>query len=1138
MKNFTNEQERAIKSEAKETILSASAGSGKTTTMIAKIMKLLENQSNDLTDFLVITFTNASAFDFREKIIKKIQQIEDKERVKNLMLQMETADIGTLDSFLVNLVRRYFYIANTDPAFKILDDTDAVVIKKAAANQTIDYFLKNDEETLTSLLDIFDTHSYDLIVNEAEKLRNYKNTRVNLQYFNPATNDNLKESGKLFLLGYVDDFVNKEKAKIKKLKIEAEKIHFNLLIKDLTEWEDALNTLCLSDINKVYVQLNAFEIIRGKTQISSKKKNFIENDLARQFKEFKDGIKKDIAAISIMLGGVTYQDSIDRMRTADYAVNCLLRFTKIYEAQYDERKKELSTLDFNDVNKKALEVLKNKKAEEEIANKFKYVFVDEAQDINEIQWEIISLLSKKAKIFEVGDVKQSIYMFRNAEPEIFARKFDEKEDGKDVLKIKLNNNYRSAPEILDFINGIFEKVMTKEDALIDYEKEAKSLPGENWVSQGEIETVLLHNDNDDSGKRQAEYIAEQIAALYKKPIYDEQKKKYVHLQFKDFAVLSRNMKEDAITVINTLKKANIPVTVINFNNAYNMLYETRCVLSYLKAIINPYDDISFAGLMLSPFGDFDENDLSEIKSEFNREEKNGYVKIPLKKATENYSIKGQNLILKEKCRSFLYDFEEKSFASQYLKVSQLIDKMIKDKKATQNFLKLSNGAEKLENLRKFANSLCGTNADNSLKEFIEAEVKGSGNEGITLADTVKISTIHASKGLEYKVVFLIGITNKFNTRDFSDVFIYGKPFGVAVDAFDFEKQIKQKTFYKEYLKFLKNKLLKQEELRLFYVALTRAKNKLILTGEYKNIESLESKLQTPFEFIESKSYLDFMIPFLVKNGNMQNVLNEIKEKKERDSKKLKIYQSKQEDKNLLSEIEIDMSKINYDDNFFEYESVSNAAAEKAMEKIFNFTYPYKTDVPLKSSVSKINGKAMPVYIEDEKTDDFSYNVINKKHTLSQEGTIYHKIMEKWDFVGSLSDLSYVLTEEEREYAKNLPLEKISRLPIIDIARRSKTIKEQPFMLYVPANKVYDTESIDKILVQGVIDLIIDSDEGLYIIDYKFSKKNDEDLVKSYIEQLDLYAYAAKNALNKKVVGCYLINLSTGKEIKAKCEKQY
>ncbi len=1113
MSSFTPEQLAAVNAEKKEVMLSASAGSGKTTTMIARISAILKKGA-DLRDFIVITFTNASAFDFREKLIGEILKIEDGERVSELLTQLETADIGTLDSFCVNIVRSYFYIAGVDPAFSVMDENDSSALKSAAAEETVEYFLKNNGEVLDRLLEVFNAHSYDALIGEANALSSYKSSRPGMKFSNPAKDAAVKELYKKSLEDAVKSIAYSAVKKIESLKIKAAEAGFLLLSDDLNILEETFDTLRSAKFDKLFEILSDFHIDAGRTR-AGKNRTEEENALAAEFKELKGDLKNYAVKMSQLFGGATPEEAELRMEAADTPVKDMVDFTLAYEKSYLEKKKKAGSLDFADISAKALEILQNSRVREEISSKYKYVFVDEAQDINEMQWRIITSVSEKASLFEVGDVKQSIYMFRNAEPEIFSEKFDSLKQKEDSLQINLNKNYRSAPEILHFVNSVFEKVMTKEDALIDYSSEARLIPGGEWDARGEVSAFLIKaRENSPKGRAEGAFIAQSIASLYGKKVYDFKTKSFERIRYKDIAVLTRNFGDSAKEIVKTLKESGIPATVVKSAAAYEGTYEVRCVKSYLGAIADPYDDIAFAGAMLSPFGGFSENELAEIR-------RNG-KKGSLKKDAEYYAACGKNEKLKCKCGEFFTEFERRAFDSGCMKISEIIGSMAGDKKTVKRFLEFENGAERLANLKRFANTVAGSAADGDLGVFLATEFSDNGGDGVTYADTVKVCTVHASKGLEYKAVFLAGITGRFNTRDLKNAFVYGKLYGAAGDAYDFENRIKLRTSYKEVAKADTLRKLLQEELRLLYVALTRAKNILVLSGEVKNSRTVIKKLYSPFDFSECSSFLDFLLPCFKEDAEvaeiMETGLMTAAEEALTAAGSGYVF-------GILEERDDDKREIPEDENEF----FSDAETERAISEVINFSYPFKTDVPFKSSVSKINGQTSAVIPEpEEKPERFRKKI---RGSAMDRGTVFHKIMEKWDFSLPPEVFFSSLGADEKTLAGEDVLKRIAGLNIIKLAASNKTLKEQPFMLYTEADKIYGTPSTDKVLVQGVIDLLIETEQGLVVADYKFSAEEDDVLKERYKKQLALYAAAAENALHKKVTGQYIVNLLQGREIK-------
>ena len=824
-----------------------------------------------------------------------------------------------------------------------------------------------------------------------------------------------------------------------------------------------------------------------------------------------------------------------------------------FAEEYKKSKRDKNIIDFNDIEHLALQILVQKNEEgkyeptevaKEYQEKFVEIAIDEYQDSNEIQEELLKQVSRGNNIFMVGDVKQSIYKFRQARPELFLEKYNTYEDN----KIQLFANFRSRKNVLDLTNVIFESIMSKDFGSIEYNENEFLNVGQEYaeteskkLGKAELHIIDASEENEEieqeevleNAEIEAKFVAKKIKELMNENYYVFDKKQgYRKLQFKDIVILLRKTANVAPVYEKELTELEYPVFSDIGTNYFESI-EIQTIICLLKLINNPDNDIALVTVMRSPIGEFTDNELIEIRM-VNRNE-SFYNAVLSSQADE---------ALGKKVNHFLNLLEELRTKQEYLKLDELIW-YIYEKTGYYNYVSLmANGNIKTANLRMLFEK-AKDYEQGSFKglynfiNFIDKVTKANSDMGAPKLigeneDVIRIMSIHKSKGLEFPVVFLCGTGNGFNMLDLNDSILIHPEIGFGPKYINYERKIEYSTLAKEAIKYQIRKELKEEEMRLLYVALTRSREKLIITGIDKNlkksIQDKEEMLQTSCNKVtkaiaeKAKSYLDWIQAVNLADSRMQDLIEVYEHAKNECIEGEKTDKEEQE-------LEIEDREINED-----------------IDKILTWKYSNEelTKIEGKSSVSKLaKGEEEQEITVEMKKPKFLEGELPL--TKAEIGTTVHLVMQKLDFkqeytIEKIEELleeliqKQIITEKQKAAVPKQKILSFTKSELFkEIAEAKEVYQEKPFYINIPVKELYESESNEKILVQGIIDLYYITKKGeIVLVDYKtdYVPENDETyLIEKYKGQLNLYKRAIEQALGKKVDKTYIYSTYLDKAIK-------
>ena len=1189
---WTKEQQDAIIQKGENILVAAGAGSGKTAVLVERIIKKILDEKISIDELLVVTFTNAAASEMRERILealyKKLNEYPEDDNLQKQIVLLGKSHICTIHSFCLDVIKNFFYEIDIPSNFKIASSEENALYQQEVIEELFDELYEKNDKDFLKLVDNYATYRSD------DRLKEMIIEIYEFIQSMPFPMKWLDEKIDMFNLEYVDDIGQTDWGNIL-LGSARDNIAFS--ISSLKTIEEKL--LFIPEMQKFLItiqsDINILKELYDTTSLGWNRSVQVFQELGNRFQRWpvdktctlslkdeikekrgtiKDNLKKSLAKIFIL----DSQQAISDIKEMHEVLVALGRVIKIFDEKFKKLKKEKNILYFNDIEHNALEILT--KIDEngdivptDVANyyrqKFVEIAIDEYQDSNQVQEFILSTISSGNNIFMVGDVKQSIYKFRQACPELFLEKYNtfSKEKIGRGLKIQLFKNFRSRNNIIDFTNMIFESIMSTELGELKYTQEeflnngATYLEDENSYSNMEkakTEVLLLNlsdedNDDDEDVKKvienkelEASIVASKINEIIasKVQVYDKKQKKLRPVQYRDIVILLRSTKDNAIYYEKALVQSNIPV-YSDSNAEYIETYEIQTILNVLRIIDNPKDDIALVSVLRSEIGNFSDNELTEIR--LLDREVSFYQSMVL--ASQNLQNDLKTKV--EKFLDMLNSWKNKSF---FMNISELIWEIYTQTGFITYVSLMPNGKMRKANLKKFFET-AHTFENSTFKglfnfiRFFEKIKTSSGDLSAAKIigeneNVVRIMSIHKSKGLEFPIVFLANSSKKPNMMDASKNILLHSKMGLGPEYIDYQRKIKFPTIPKLAINYLiKNETL-SEEMRILYVALTRAREKLIIIGSTKDYEKeIIEKKEFGLSPIMLKKYNSFKdwIEFAYLNKNMDDLVNvQIIQK----SEIMNIEQNEQQFREFCFDEKIDLEDI-------------------SQKILFEYPNNIATLLPLKTTVSELKkvGEADSIVNSDL---DFKNNrpdfMKESKITAAEKGTLTHLVLQRIDFknnnilsndhesiVNYINNLinelvvNNIINDEEakvinRNYLLNFILSDIGKQ-----LQSAKIIeKEKPFCTKINVNMsdnniVIDNNSTQYMLVQGIIDLyFMTSDNKWVLLDYKtdFVTENDEELlIQKYIIQLKIYKKALEDYVGQKIFETYIYSFSLGKALK-------
>ena len=1152
---WTTEQRAAVEHRGGDLLVSASAGSGKTSVLVAHILRLIEDDV-DLDRLLIATFTNSAADEMRQRLTKEIdRRIRDggpAARLRRQRMLIPQAVISTLDSFFGRIVRSHYQKLEIDPDFRIGDDGELKLLQIDAVDALFERKYKEADPAFFALVDAYGGDKTD---------EDLKEQVIGLHEFAQSAPDPvawLNESVEEVSAGYEDRLI--------RLCAEEERAVLESVCGSLRPVLDDLKKEASAYVPVISAELARFEslvqasghraFIEGLKGLEYGRLPSIRNDkktgteiyAAALRSAVKDRIEKGRKRLCS-----ADEDSVNRVaRMAAVPLKAFADLAVEFGSDYYTAKTERNILDFSDVNHLALKLLReDPETAKELREGFSEIIIDEFQDINRLQEEILTLLSGgtdgRGNRYMVGDVKQSIYGFRMAEPDIFQDKYDRYGlPGAEGTRIDLNANFRSRKEVLDTVNAVFSRVMTPQSGRVDYRKNAMLVAGAKDYPDGgdRFRTELVTVEEAKSADLDPEllFIAQRIRALTDPAdglqIWDKDKKCTWTAQYRDIVILARSANAVAEDYVDTLRAMGIPA-IANRKQGFFYAPEIRLLCDLLRVIDNPRQDIPLMAVLVSPMFGIGEDRILNLRLDHMGREPEGSLNDTLYDAC----LEGGD----GEVRTALDTLARYRSYASYHSIHELLSMVLEDTGYLYYAAALTDGETRMANIDMLLEraidfektSYSGIFQFNRYIELLKKyEIDYGEAEVISERENVvRILSIHKSKGLEYPVVFLAGCGRQFNQQDSRAAILRHPAYGIRADYIDPEENVKYSTISRGALAWFIERRSREEELRVLYVAMTRAREKLIITGKVKETKKKDlsaelfagdDTLPGWYVFSPSTPLKLLQMALGIGPGNQIMSLTALEAEEDRRIKA-----------NLKERRELEV---------LDRDGVYDAPLRAQMEALQDFTYPYAgaavNRIVYAVSDLKKKASAREVVIRAEGDEG--------AQDAAERGTAYHLMMCKADpeRAGEILYLKELLAGLIRrgqirpEIGADMRPELVRAFFTGPLGRRAaeahregRLYREKPFILSLPADRVdADNHPDDTVMVKGVIDCFFIEDDGIVLADYKTDRLRpgqERLLADRYRTQLVYYADALEDAFGRPVKEMYLYSFSLGKEIEVK-----
>ena len=1147
---WTEAQRAAIDIKKGSILVSAAAGSGKTAVLVERIIKKITDSKNpiDVDSLLVMTFTRAAAASMKEKIynalLKEMEKYENNtkefKRLKEQSILLSSAKIMTTDSFCLSIIKENIDKIDIDPAFNVADESEISLLRADTMEELLESEYEAANEDFMDLTDAFANTKGDRSISEfVERLYRFAISKPwPIEWL-----DSLVEGESKW-----QDYIYSEIIK----SIDSILADIEEIISICNEEEGPANYLDTvleeqSAIGKIKKSADIFELSKNLNNISFGRLKAVRNvdeELKNKAKALRDNYKETISKLA-----QEYLFDKERLLEEESKekskVRAIVDLTKKYIALFNEKKREKNLVDFSDIEHLALGILLDEeKKPTEVAlsykREFSEIYIDEYQDSNYLQ-EAIVMAIEKNNIFMVGDVKQSIYGFRQASPELFMDKYkrfshfeNTNLEGEDAKKVILSKNFRSRNNVLKSANIIFKKVMKEDTGGIEYDDDAALYPGASFEEGNEyISEIMLTEtggieDDTSSIELEARAIAKRIKELKSELRVDGGRK----LRYSDIVILVRtNIGEGIAKVLND---ENIPAYAEN-NKGYFKTFEVRKILAVLAAIDNPYSDVDLCAFLNSSLVGMTDLEMATTVSDYRKAqniEKSEKIRMMDAILYENESgdISEETRKKIQNAIKFLNEYRKKS---AYMNIAALLQDIYNETDFLNLISAMPGGQVRRANLMLLINK-AGTFSNSGysgLYNFIRyiSKLKDFDNdfgEASILSendDIVRIMTIHKSKGLEFPVCFLACANKLFNKMDLKQGMVIDSEFGLGVQYVDSKKNIKDSSIKQNVIKHKLNADLMGEELRVLYVALTRAMEKMIISGSCKDIDKALEKNKDNPNFLDIRSCNSYLDMILLSFDNVHF-----------DIRKYDYTMLLKEEEETQKEVG-DLHKV--------FESI-DIKEHNILKNRLDYVYPYLENIDLKTKFSVSEIKKL------SQSEEFEIKDVKRAKSnssdASERGNAYHKLLQKMHYenIGKFSDIKDFVREEisllkNKKYRELIDIDDIVKFLNTNLGgefvKQHQNLKrENQFIMGLSAKEAGMGSSDETILIQGVIDAYIENENGIILVDYKTDNVNNEDvLINRYRSQLMLYKKSLEMSTGKKVQAVYIYSFALGKEISLK-----
>lgn len=1202
---WTEKQLDVINTRDRNILVSAAAGSGKTAVLVERIIKMITDSENptDIDQLLVVTFTRAAASEMRERIREALEKLAEKEpdnvNVQKQLSFIHNAQITTIDSFCASVVRENFDKIDMDPNFRIADETEIEMLKSDIMESMLEEYYEKSEPEFVNLAQQYSGGKLSDNIGELisllyEYASGYHNPEKWVERcvdsYSLETIEELENSP--WMQAYIDTLRNQMDSWIESLNkaiIIADSPdgpQFGAKLRefaDMIEWTKKAGTY--TEMRRRLSEIKSITLRAVKDCDENKKKQAseIKSQVTKAIKKMRENnLEQDIKGL--------FEDMCNSKPTVEMIVKLTLDFMRRFKAE----KLDKGIMDFNDQAHFTLSILTKEdengnliptETAKEMSHQYKEIMIDEYQDSNFIQEAILCSISGgfgNNNMFMVGDVKQSIYRFRHAEPKLFLSKYDTYSEDltSNNCKIILDKNFRSRKEVIESVNYIFNCIMHRQVGGIDYKNGNQLVLGADYSEpptgqNNSTEFIVIECDEK---KAEAEYVAQKIKEITN-PIggmkITEKGKEMRPVKYGDIAILLRSVKGVGEIYQEHLENNGVPAYVESRTGYYQAM-EVRTIVSMLSIIDNPRQDIPLVTVMVSPMFKFSSDELAKIKTE--------NVCECMYDSVKTYGENGSDKNLCMKTQNFLEMLNRFRDMVPYTSVYEIINGILSETGYGYYIKSMPNGKKRYLNIEALKEKAVAYDAISykGLFNFIRYIEKvqylskddGEASTANENDNIVHIMSIHKSKGLQFPVVFLCNTAGK--SRNDTDKIVADDKGNIGIDCIDYKFKTKTPTILKKVIKSSNKEEDMAERLRILYVALTRAKEKLFITGTCKDLEkTVESFAEYKYDENELMSYND-----IVDGKNFMEWIG----------KTLGCTKTVSESDILFNQVQDEITdEIKKETlSLLQSPNIVREDTRKKLNRYFSFEYPYKEDITLhsKASVTEIKKQSMSYEEEQdgyalygEKPGDYSAkNVAEKTNEVemelpeiipefakseeqllqglsgAQRGTAYHRIFELLDMdaeeytTDTVKDMMSEFLETgmiDREGFESIQVKDIVKFTETELFKRMKAahhrgelFREQKFLMGMPAKEINGSksESEETMIIQGIIDACFIEDEKYVIMDYKTDRVSSlDELAKRYHVQLECYQAAVKQITGADVKEMIIYSVHLGDEIRIKAE---
>ena len=1208
---WTNEQQAAIDSRGQTLLLSAAAGSGKTAVLVERIIRRLLDKEYpiDITELLVVTFTKAAAAEMRDRIgtalMKALSETKDP-RVERQLALLPSAQISTLHAFCQHVIRKYFYTIDLDPAFSIAGEEELNLLRRQVLEGVFLSYYEDDEKAsiLYPLADMFGSdRGDDILMDTVSRMYTYARSLAWPEHW-------LKEAARAYDVApdaVIDDMVwsGPIKDAVRRILEEDARLYDGVLyhlrqreafapacdtfVAEQAALRQAAQARSWNDLSR-FVRAIDFPRLKSLRKLSDDDKAVWE-----RCKKVRDDVKKDvIKTLQAVYFSATPEEWLDGMRAMKPVMDGLVTLTLDFAKAYGAAKKEKGWIDFSDLEHFCLQILLAPDASpehpvpsaaaEELRSQYEEVFIDEYQDTNGVQELITRLVSGEDNRFMVGDIKQSIYRFRLADPTLFLEKYQSfSRDEKAVQRcIDLGRNFRSVPVVLDAVNAVFSRAMTAEAAGMDYGEREKLYAGrqapndERWVG-GPVEVDIVptpSDEEDDDGstafEKECRFIAGRIGELLASGRMAARKDGTLEpLSYRHIVVLLRSMAGKADVLIQALQEGGIP-SYAEQSGGYFAAVEVQVMLALLRCIDNPEQDLAMAAVLRSPLVGLDETALAGVRL---AGDGTLWQNLPAFVASLPDGVDE-----KEDLQQFMAAFDSWRTYSRRHGVAELLQRLYDDTAYVDFVGAMPGGDVRQANLKALYDRA---------RQYEEAGFRGlfrylqlmdkMKEDGLDLApakvvsekeDVVRIMSIHKSKGLEFPVVFVADMGKAFNRRDTQDQILFHNRLGIGLKQYDPEWRMSYPTLIWSGIAAQLRWEGTAEEERILYVAMTRARDQLILTGHSSHIDRNWQRWTSRLNPAQAKSYFDWVMPAALAPFGAKADADYARPGAAWQDAIWQVRIARAVPAGTVEEGAYDgeprLEALRRGD-------LTGTPVPSWLDEqlSWQYAYPQAVRTAAKFSVSEVKRRYQELH-SDELQDEADLSVpaaavippapgeddafaalppwlAGEEAAVSgaQRGTALHKALQ---YITPAADQTTATLRREidafvrqgllsREEAKLVYVPVLAAFCQSDIGRRMaespELHREYPFtVLLAGGDPLPETETGEQILIQGVIDCLFREDDAWILVDYKSDRLETADAFRSrYAVQLALYKRAVEQITHRPVEETYIYSLHLQQEIR-------